>query len=296
MKNFTLLSLIGTFVCLACASCEIINPDEQIPSYVYITPAKVNNLIGKSETGIAAYHLFINDQSIGVYEPESSDTIPVLAEGTTKIEIQPFIWRNGISADAQPSPLHTHHIDNEFEFSVDAITTIDPTFEYAPSLFNEDLPFNQDFNSSSNFIIVSGSNSALPNTTSLSSEVFEGTRSLKVLLDDNKPSFNIQNGQAFGMDKFADAIYLEMMYKCDQIFTVKLDVCCDNGVAFVADVINISPKDDWNRIFIELTDEVRLFEISEDRAFKIQFEATKPDDVETATFFFDEIRILEREF
>jgi hypothetical protein len=88
--------VIGIIVILP-IGCNLINPDESIPSYLYIpkiTLATTGDQ-GAASNQILDGWVFINDALLGVYELPA--TIPVLTTGYTKVEIRAGVRKNGQS-------------------------------------------------------------------------------------------------------------------------------------------------------------------------------------------------------
>src|SRR5689334_16065814 len=80
-------------------SCEIINPEEDIPSYVRaesISLVADSATQGSSASRITDVWLYVDDQPLGVYEMPVS--IPVLAEGKHALAIRAGVIVNGIAS------------------------------------------------------------------------------------------------------------------------------------------------------------------------------------------------------
>src|SRR5687768_8161045 len=82
------------------SSCEVINPSEDIPSYIRIDSISVidtttNNPVFKGSQRVTDAWIFIDGILHGVYELPA--TFPVLEEGTHKLTIYGGIQVNGIA-------------------------------------------------------------------------------------------------------------------------------------------------------------------------------------------------------
>ena len=123
MHNYLLFFLL----CLL--GCEIINPEETIPSYIEINQFNLNTNYdqGTNSNKIEDVWVFIDDNLQGIYALPA--ILPVLKEGKHKIELKAGIKKNGISASRGYYPFYTSYIDS-VEMKYDSIVKINPSITY----------------------------------------------------------------------------------------------------------------------------------------------------------------------
>src|SRR5436190_18776076 len=125
-----LLPFLILFFFLSLHSCEVINPDEEIPSYV-----RVENISlvtdtftqGSASQKITDVWLYVDDQPLGVYEMPVS--IPVLAEGPHALAIRAGVIVNGIASTRVYYPFYAFY-NETVNLTRGTITTVSPTVNY----------------------------------------------------------------------------------------------------------------------------------------------------------------------
>lgn len=115
-----------TLAAFAFSSCEIINPEEEIPSYIRVDEAFIDILTPTQGTAVHSVSdcwLFVNGKSIGTFEIPFE--VPVLASGKVKVEIEPGIMTSGQNASRSVYSMLTN-------YQVDTILTAGQTNVFAP--------------------------------------------------------------------------------------------------------------------------------------------------------------------
>ena len=82
-----------------------------------------------------------------------------------------------------------------------------------------------------------------------------------------------------------------MDYKNDFNFTVGIFSQTENQI-LKKEVIYLLPKEDWNKIYINLTD--KLTESQNAIDFKVFFRTALPEEIDTATIFLDNLKLIYR--
>src|SRR5438067_12211826 len=89
-------------------SCEIINPSEDIPSYLHVESFSVttnNETQGSNSSKITDVWVTVDGKALGTYELPA--TLPVLATGSHDVILSPGILINGIAATRTAYPFYT---------------------------------------------------------------------------------------------------------------------------------------------------------------------------------------------
>lgn len=279
--------LFLVFILFFFTSCEVINPPEQIPSYVAVDTVKVqiNSLHeGSASHDISDSWLYVNGKLIGIFE--APFTVPVLETGLHKIEIEPGIKNSGGDASRVIYPmmfgyyLDTILVEGE-------ILTLSPIHEYRPATFDlvenfEDIGIEFEISEQSDTLIslVSGA------------EAFEG-KSMYFALDDDRPNFECKTTQLYEIEK-SGAAYLEMDFKNNDYFNFGIFSKEYNG-SVVQEVrkhiFTFNPTDEWKKVYIDLNYFVNNAAGTE---FRLFFTCVRPNDAENdkTEVYIDNVKLL----
>lgn len=277
---------------LLITSCEIINPSEEIPSYLHISGFDVQTAIGQ---GTASYKIsdvwvYVDDQLIGAYELPA--TVPVLAKGSQKIHLRPGIQLNGISATRAIYPMYnsivlTANLEPGKILNIDSIS--DRILTYHPDvLFPWNARGQEDFEDGG--ISIDSTGNSQTRIIRSSDVVFEGNYSGKIELNSTVTTFEGKSTNAFVLPLQGNYTFIELNYKCNNSFHIGYYVNTKDGFSILRKMIEIFPKENWNKIYINLTPYVSIETNPED--FNIWIGATKNPGVENPEIYLDNIKLL----
>lgn len=235
---------------LALQGCDIINPKEKEPAYLYIPSftfqANLNQ--GTSSEAITEVWVYANDQSLGVYDLPAK--IPILELDTSTIRIFAGIKSNGISNTRIRYPFFAP-FDTTLNISAFQIDTIIPAFSY----FNQAVISEKGFESG-NFLVQMGTNNGSFSVTNQSNQVFEGNRSGWGHLDAGSTHLYYKDDDNLGYTS-GDNVFLEMNYSSNNTFSVGFITTTGGIIAKnPALIINPSSSGDgltpvWKKIYID---------------------------------------------
>ena len=282
IKNTYFAFIILTILISSCS----LDKEEQIPSYLYIPSVSLTTTAGQGAAteNITEVWVYANDLLLGAYGLPA--TVPILEAGDTKIEIFPGIKDNGITTTPELYPM--------FETVVETINlvaaefdTITPVFKYKSSVefaFVEGFESNQIFN----FDEDGNVGTALSRTT----ESFKsGSRSGKISLTQINNFIRVANeARLTELPTNGSAVYLEFDYKNDIEFSVGL-IGYDPNVNGVSQlIITLREKEDWNKVYINLTTELQLSQLA---SYRVLFDATLEEDAgATGSIYLDNIKLV----
>jgi len=272
-------------IILGLHSCEIINPEETFPSFLRIESFDLEAdylTHGTESQKITEAWVFADGQELGSFELPAD--IPILQSGNTNIQVRAGIKVNGISETRDIYPFYTGY--NEIvNLSAGTTSLISPTVTYQDQAM---LLTHLDFETT---IGIDNENETnLISTVSDEAEVFEGSKSLIVNTTASNPNFQISlsETQFINVPSLINA-YLEMDYRNSELYTVFIRAFFGGEVVSI-DLVNISPQEDWNKIYIELGTPIR--ELNAD-AYEIGFRATEISGGATeASFLWDNIKFI----
>ena len=124
--------------------------------------------------------------------------------------------------------------------------------------------------------------------------VFEGNGSGLVELDSVNDFFELINSEFVSLSSIYNDNMLELNYKCDHSFKVGIAMkSIETGEIVRFEALHIDSSYVWNKIYVHMTNQVNLG--TTDDEFGIFIGIKKRANVETATFYFDNIKWLHKE-
>ena len=266
--------------------CDIINPDETLPTTLHIEPFEfeVSPGQGSGNNKITEVWVFANESFVGVF----SAPVDVYYHGTgmTTFSFRPGVRNNGIASDAITYPMfkpYTQVIDASpgASFDIQPVTGYqDGTVFSFMTDFELDNPFmdNRDTVAASE-MIRSGT------------DVFEGQFSGEIIMSDEADFIEVGHTVPVPLPDDGSSVYLEFRYKSEIPMSIGLLGVNLNGTMASHFFYLVNPSDEWNMIYLELTDEIA---VSQFDAYKILIRSLYPS---TATapehhIFLDNIKVV----
>jgi hypothetical protein len=110
-------------------------------------------------------------------------------------------------------------------------------------------------------------------------------------LDDTNDFFELISSEFTPISSIYNQTMLEMNYRCDHSFKLGVAVRdVSSGLINKYESIQLNPSEDWNKIYIHMTNQINLGNSSDE--FGVFLGAVKNSSQETATFYFDNIKWL----
>lgn len=285
-KQLSLLAI----VLIAMLSCNVINPAEDIPSYIYIDELEMVSQPGFGSTSekISEIWVYANAGFIGAYDLPAN--IPVLSEGVTDMSFRAGIRNNGIASTRVQYPFYAP-FDLDLNLSPTKPDTIVPIYTYKEGL--PELPLLDDFESGT-FFNESDDSEVDFGLTQEDEEVFEGNQSGKVFMDEASTLFRAESEVFMELPSNRQA-YIEMDYKSNNSFAIGLNAYDNNEVRKNLALILKSTTDEngveqWNKIYIELLPITSVNPNAEH--YELYIESLKDEANSTATLYFDNIKVI----
>jgi hypothetical protein len=283
MKNNLFITLIGLTVVLG--SCNLINPVEKQPTYVRIDSFKFN-ISGQRNEGTASQKItsafvFFNNQQVGVYDLPA--TIPVIADAKGELLVMPGVTYRGLSQYEIQYPFFTSY-KTEIEARKGEVLKIAPESAYIPSARFQWI---EDFDRGSTFVKVSESSedTALIQTFD-PGKIFEGSASgLISLTSTHRTSENI-TGNGFPITQGVS--FLEINYKGTVPFTVGLQTTVGGEIRY-SYLAGINPKDEWNKLYIDLEAFTAEHKGSE---YRVMIKSTLPEGATEGYVLLDNLKVI----
>jgi hypothetical protein len=263
-------------------SCEVFNVDEDIPSMISIESIEVD---GNYTSKISDAWIYIDNEFQGVFPLPAN--LPILKTGQQDIIVEGGIKKNGISSSRVNYPYFT-----SFEISAELIEnqnlTLNPKVNYS---FNN-FPYDEDFEGvGTSLSVISDSTSHTLEKIYDSSNINFGNYYAKSvisgefgeLFECNTPDFDLPKNQE---------VYLEMDYKCNSLIVVGIYA---NGSSAIDKntIIYLNQKDDWNKIYISLTEIIANYSDAQD--YKLFFAMPRDTSFAQNEMFLDNIKLVYEE-
>ncbi|MCB0401515.1 MAG: hypothetical protein KDD41_05485 [Flavobacteriales bacterium] len=245
MHNFRTDYFIG-FLLLGVLffSCSKEKFEATVPAYISIDKIDFTTNYateGSASSNIPDAWVYLDDDLVGVYELPA--TFPVLKTGNRELKIYGGIKDNGIAASRARYLLYDPYV-LQLDLQPEGVYKIEPTITYNP-----DVKFTwlEDFeNASLSFLYHSFSDTVVFKQTS---DVKEGSVSGGIYLESNMDFFEATSVAYTNLPQNGSVVYFEMDFKTNEPIWVGI---YDDEDQYKKVKLNV--KDDWTKIYINLTD------------------------------------------
>ncbi|MEO6132599.1 MAG: hypothetical protein ABIQ02_12175, partial [Saprospiraceae bacterium] len=258
------------------ASCDLINPAEQIPTKIKLAKFDLQTQPeqGSDQNKITDIWVYAGSSFLGVFAPPVQ--IPFLAEQEqTHFIFHPGIRNNGIANDAIIYPLYTSY-EVTLPTLPGTLVEVNPVTHYKPNVV---VSLNADFETGNEFV---DNIDSIPGTFVARSpnDPFEGDYSGEIVLTATSNYIVVGNALAItGLPTDGRDTYLEFQYKSEMDFSIGLLGISLDGLRSYKFFYLVKPTENWNMLYIELTD---LLKVSDFPAYEIVFRSVYPSDATKA--------------
>ncbi|MCK4661248.1 MAG: hypothetical protein KAT68_00170 [Bacteroidales bacterium] len=279
MISKSLINILIIIIILISISCDIINPLEDIPSYIQID--KISHSEDSNALKITDAWINIDGNLIGIYELPAK--FPIIESGVHTIKVRAGIKVNGIAASRAYYPFYTSYETN-IELLPTEIIKIFPEVSYAD--FANRL-WVEDFESAG--ISIEETSDSDAELVFSSDDVFDGYKSGKIFLPDTSDYYECFTINNFILPYNNTPIYLELNYKNSIQFFVGVYVLSLSGSIDKHTIILIHKHTEWNKIYIDLTTTVNNYPES---FFKLFIMVIKENKEQSEEIFIDNLRLV----
>lgn len=238
---------------LLLTACDIINPEEDIPAYLYVPDFTLTtNAIteGSASEKITDVWLSIDGDFLGAYTLPA--LIPLLEVGERDIVLQAGIKDNGINATPDIYPYY-----QDFRLArtliPDMVDTLRPAIRYRNDV---QFAFIENFEGNSQ-IFQDVRRGSLNQIQITDAGIFEGNGACLISLDSSMSILEVATNSRFAnLASRSPFVYLEVNYKSDVPVVFGLIGNDRNGLPSQEIIIlnpGFSPKEEWNKIYFNLS-------------------------------------------
>lgn len=265
-------------------SCSVIDPAEEIPSYLHIDSLSLTAVGGQgtSTSSITDAWVYMDGALLGGFELPCN--IPILAEGAHNFLICGGVKMNGLSSTRAIYPFWKGW-EGSITLSRREKTTINPVITYFSTVdFINNWMENFE---SAGISLVPETNSATLRKDSMP-YAFEDLHSGYVHLNNTDSSlFIAASSTGYSMPPSNDT-WIEFNYWCDGPFTVGIENANNPNIKFAW--LEVEPSWAWKKIYIRLTDVLASSTLNVN--YKIYFAMQNPSSQSESHLYLDNIKLL----
>lgn len=289
-KLLFISALISLLILIGITSCKKNNLEPGIPAFIQVDTITFQTMYvdqGTSFQKITDVWVFADDQTIGAFEMPC--LVPILKNVPGKLRLEAGIKLNGISSTRVPNPFFKPIIIEDFNYVPDSVVIANFGTEYYETVV---FAWKEDFEGVSISIDTTSKSTAnIVLTEPGISETFEGNHSGKIILDSINNYYEGASFEAFNLPTDGSPVFLEMNYKCNNMLVI--GIFAQDASQIIQDpVIYLNPRDDWNKIYINLTNKLKDYSNALD--FKIFFGAIYDSPDDQTVILMDNIKLMYR--
>jgi hypothetical protein len=274
-------------------SCSKQYAEDEVPAYLYIEnfTLETNYLKqGTNSSNISDVWVFVNDQTIGVFELPA--TIPILTEGNQKLSLLAGIKKNGISNNRDDYFFYAPHEINQ-NFVRRSVDTLRPVITYSEAA---DFVWQEDFEDLTFRFDTSAASGVKLERTTLATERYEGKASGQIKLNSSNNYFEARSAEKLKLNGGGLPVYLEMNYRCNQAFEIVLWGYLPNAVVNEVQVVVVNSSTErygsnYNKIYVDLAPAIGYLNQSTD--FRIAIVASYDNTNTEGLIFIDNLKIVQ---
>ncbi|MFO8087325.1 MAG: hypothetical protein R6T91_05885 [Bacteroidales bacterium] len=280
--------IIILFLITGLWGCEIIDPEEPVPGYLYIEDIQTTTQSGEgtAEQNFSDAWVYIDQDLLGAFELPA--LVPVLEEGNHTVTIKPGIKLNGISSTRAAYPFVKQY-ETTVDFQPEKIDTLNLTASYLDGL---SFPWNtagqEDFEQGG--VSLDSTTNSDAQIIRQSNDVFEGNSSGLIHLDSAGMQFEIMSITEFAYPGQNKPTFLELHYKADNSFAIGLKLYSITGRIEMNPILIVNPRNTWNKIYINLTP--TLTRENQTYKYQIYFSGNVNEEIDEANIYLDNIKLV----
>ncbi len=243
--------VLAALSCACLSACNLINPAEPVPAYIYIpeTTFTANyQTQGTSSARITDVWVFANDALVGAFELPA--LVPIIGSGSTKITISPGIMLNGISSTRAINNFFTNYtaIRNLIPARTD---TLIPSLTYTTPI---NFAWLEDFDKVGISLLRSPTSASEVLRTN---QAFEGTQAMLGVATQANRIWQAETSESFAIVRNKPN-FLEINYKSNATLNIGAQILSGSVTQNIPYLSLKSSVDTlnkliWKKIYVNLT-------------------------------------------
>jgi hypothetical protein len=289
MRNFYVsLCVAGIATIFGSSSCNVINPEEVVPTYVHIDSFSFSGntaATGTNSHKVTAVYVYFNNAPVGVFDLPV--TFPVIATEPGTLTVVPGIDFNGLTAYQPIYPFFEGDTMHLIPLPGGTLTHTPVTRYSAGALLRFHEDFEDGAGSDNDFKYLSGDSTNIVNIAA-PGEVFEGSGSGLIRLVPGKDSVTLicRSGRLIPPNK---AAYIELNYRGNMPVLIGMNTELFDGSPYSEYLIGLKPREEWGKIYIGISDFVNNYQGTE---YRILLRTQKPADVTDGFLYLDNVKVV----
>ena len=268
------------------SGCDFLDKEEQIPSYIYIESIDLDtNSIteGSNKHDIKDAWVSVNEKFVGIYPLPA--LVPVLEADIQEVQVLPGISVSGLSDFRVTYPVYTSY-KKDIDLTAGEIDTIKPIVSY-----DDDVVFLliEDFETS-NIMTNDIDDNQYTKVIAKTNDVFEGSKSGEIELTNSNPFIEVGSNLTYLIPD-PDYVYLEVNYKTEVDLEFGLISYKTNEPFDKQYLTGVFPSDEWRKIYIDITNDLRAMTTDGGEEFRIAIRAFNSSD-DNAYVYLDNIKLI----
>ena len=294
IQNLFFVILIVLFSTIF-TSCHPFKGNQEIPAYLHVdtflftTNYAIEGAASHKITDVAVY---IDGNYQGYYELPA--TVPILEKGKHNLTLYPGIKLNGNSSTRSINPFYVPYVIEDYVFEEKVIDTVTPsTHYYSIDESNINFKYMEDFERQISLETVAYSDTTITRTDRDAPEVWSDAYgnshySGHVWIQDTL-NFYVTTPKLYNLPDQGNSIFLELDYKCTEMFTVGLfaKIASEEMI----ELVHVNPSEKWNKIYINLGPNITNASSDNPEYFRVYITGSTSKDTE-AEYYFDNIKVV----
>jgi len=282
--TFILFLIIALF-----SSCEVINPDEDVPAFVEIKSVGFSTDPGQGSdlVDIEDVWIYINNESIGAFQLPAK--FPILKSGNQNMEIRFGILLNGIAATRSINPFFNYKTQN-VKLIPGEVVEVKPATNYnSATKFVWNSIGQEGFEEGGISIdSVAGTSTKITKSTK---DVFEGTYSGLIHLDQDHKKYIGQSSKKFELPSGGKPVVMEINCKnTNNHFAIGMFVEAADGKITIVNHMVVNPSPVWKKLYVNFTELVSNY--SQAKSFRVFFTSQLESTNSSTDIYLDNIKLM----
>lgn len=298
IQNLFLAVVSMMFSMIFMSSCNDFKGNQEIPAYLHVDTFLFTTnypVEGAATHKITDVVVYIDGSYQGYYEMPA--TIPILERGKHELSLYPGIKLNGNSSTRTMNPFYVPYIIEDYVFEEKVIDTVVPsTHYYRVGESNLHFAYMEDFERQISLETPAYSDTTITRTDRDAEDVWNdgygnSHYSGYVWLCDTM-EFCIMTEPLKDLPNQGNSVFLELDYKCTDLFTVGLFVKIASEE--MIELVHVNPSEEWNKIYINLGPNITDAASDSPEYFRVYISGAA-DKSSESEYYFDNIKVVYRD-
>jgi len=280
-------ALASTLLVIALPSCELINPEEEIPAFVHIDEFSFTTVEGQGYPvhSLTDAWVFVDEEFIGTYELPA--TIPILSAGPTNLRIEPGVRVSGLVGQRSVNPFMRKYTGTVSLFP-DSQVVINPAITYEDWVT---FKWMEDFEEDAGFSISNTTNSEGSVQRVPDPEAYVGN-SMKMSIPAGSNFMECSSNLFYVLPTAAAPVFLEFTYRNNNSMYVGLISRTLSGFTQTS-ILVLNPSEEWKHVYVNLTETVSSSTLVGALGHQVFFGFIRDEGVEGEAYaYLDNIKMM----